>query len=208
MPKLSPPHSPPSPKMYDKRETRRPDRHIRYKRPTTTKATHKINTNQKLPLIASCVQMVYQRLLASLRPTTTSDNQIRNNNHHPHITTHFRSPFPCCPAADSGLKLLPPPPPPSPKKLDLVLAVVTSVHPALLATSSGILFFFRFVLLDRPDHPLRLASAMFLAALRSALLCFRLRLDTRALDDADPGAGTARLDGPPPVRPPFEDDTL
>ena len=136
--------------------------------------------------------------------TTTSNKQTKEN---PHMTTHFRSPFPCWPAADSGRRLLPLPPP-SPKKLDLVLAVVISVHPALLATSSGIFFFLRLVLFDRPDHPLRLASAMFLAALRSALLCFRFRLDTRALEDADPGAGTARLDGPTAVRPPFDDDTL
>jgi hypothetical protein len=67
---------------------------------------------------------------------------------------------------------------------------VTSVHAALLAASKSLSFFFFLLLLDRPVHPLRLASARFLAALRSARLCFLLRLGMRRekLVDVEPGA--------------------
>ena len=106
------------------------------------------------------------------------------------MTTHFLSPFspfspPCCPAA---------PPPPvraRPKPSDRWLNVVTSVHAALLAASKSRSCCFDFLPLAllRAAHPRRFASAMFLAALRSARLCFLFRLGTRLPDEMDPGPG-------------------
>jgi hypothetical protein len=63
-----------------------------------------------------------------------------------------------------------------------VLYVVTSVQAALLAASiSRCSFFFRLLLplVDLPLQPRFLASATFLAALRSARLALLLRLGTR-----------------------------
>jgi hypothetical protein len=108
-----------------------------------------------------------------------------------HITTHFLSPFACWPAAESR-----------PKPKDLWLKVVTSVQAALLAASKSVSFrldFLRLVLLflGRPFHPRRRASAIFLAALRSARLCFLFRLATQVADEFDPGAaGAPVIEGP------------
>lgn len=103
-----------------------------------------------------------------------------------HMTTHFLSPLACCPAAFPLLLPL------RPNPRDRWLKLVTSVHAALLAASKSRSFCFFLRLLfdrERPAHPRLLASAMFLAALRSARLCFRLREGTRAPDDPDPEAG-------------------
>jgi hypothetical protein len=75
---------------------------------------------------------------------------------------------------------------------------VTSVHAALLCASKSTPSFFFFLLrrpllplVERPLQPRRFASATFLAAERSARLCFLLRLGMRREKpvEVDPGAG-------------------